>query len=132
MEQRYFSSWEEVKQQLKLEFKIPCYIPSGFEEEKICYQKLDENDFEISRSYFNDSDYIRLQINMFTDEGTFSTFVEDIDGILFEKLIGDSYVTAYKIQDNIHAFFQDTQFVYFIETNLEEQELIEFILEMRE
>lgn len=132
LEQRYFSSWEEAKQQLKMEFKIPCYIPSGFEEEKICYQKLDKNDFEISRSYFNDSDYIRLQINMFTDEGTFSTFVEDIDGILFEKSIGDSYVTAYKIQDNIHAFFQDTQFVYFIETNLEEQELIEFILEMRE
>lgn len=131
LEQRYFSSWEELRDELELEFKIPHKIPEKFKEERIYYQQLDD-DFEISRSYYNEDKYIKFCVGLFNDDGVYSTFVDEIGNILFEKSIGNFYVVAYKIQDNIQAFFQDEQLIYSIETNLKEKELEQFILEMKE
>lgn len=132
LEQRYFSSWEEVKQQLKLEFKIPNYIPQDLRSDKIIYQTLNHSNFEILSTYHNNNMYIKLYIRAFSDSGMFSTFIEEIEGTIFEKTIGDFYVITYKIQDNIQAIFQDEQFMYSIETNLGMEELEQFILEMKE
>ena len=132
LEQRYFSSWEEVKQQLKLEFKIPNYIPQNLRSDKIIYQTLNHSNFEILSTYRNNNMYIKLYIRAFSDSGKFSTFIEEIEGTIFEKTIGDFYVITYKIQDNIQAIFQDEQFMYSIETNLGMEELEQFILEMKE
>ena len=133
LEQRYFSSWEEVKQQLKLEFKIPNYIPQNLRSDKIIYQTLNHSNFEILSTYHNNNNmYIKLYIRAFSDSGMFSTFIEEIEGTIFEKTIGDFYVITYKIQDNIQAIFQDEQFMYSIETNLGMEELEQFILEMKE
>ena len=131
LEQRYFSSWEELRDELELEFKIPHKIPEKSKEERIYYQQLDD-DFEISRSYYNGDKYIKFCVGLFNDDGVYSTFVDEIGNILFEKSIGNFYVVAYKIQDNIQAFFQDEQLIYSIETNLKEKELEQFILEMKE
>ena len=128
---RQFSSWEELKEQLQLEVKIPYYIPEEIKAEKINYLNVGGNDFQLSRSYRGDDKYILLSISSFSDEGKFSILADEIENMLFEKTIGDFYVIAYKNQEDILAFFQDEQMMYSIETNLEEKELEQIILEMK-
>ena len=129
--QRQFSSWEELKEQLQLEVKAPYYIPDGIKADNINYLNVGNHDFQLSRSYRGDDKYILLSISSFSDEGNFSIFADETENILFEKTIGGFYVSAYKKQDDILAFFQDEQFMYSIETNMGEKELEKFILEIK-
>ena len=129
--QRQFSSWEELKEQLQLEVKAPYYIPDGIKADNINYLNVGNHDFQLSRSYRGDDKYILLSISSFSDEGKFSIFADETENILFEKAIGGFYVSAYKKQDDILAFFQDEQFMYSIETNIGEKELEQFILEIK-
>ena len=126
-----YNSWEEVRQEIQFDFKIPQYIPKGFVENEIYYQKIGEVDFEISRSYYSGDRYILFYIGSFSNNGRFSTLVDEVESVLFEKPIGDFYVISYQIQNDIQAFFQDDKFIYLVETNLSESELEKFIREVR-
>lgn len=126
--QMQFSSWEEIKEQLQLEVKSPYHIPEGMEADKINYLNVGSHDFQLSRSYRGDEKYILLSIISYSDEGKVSVFAGETEDILFEKTIGGFYVSAYKKQDDVLAFFQEEQFMYSIETNLGEKELEQFIL----
>lgn len=128
--QLQFSSWEELKEQLQLEVKIPYYIPEEIKAEKINYLNIGQ-DFQLSRSYRGNEKYILLSISSFSDEGKVSVLADETENILFERTIGDFYVTAYKKQEDILAFFQDEQLMYSIETNIGEKELEQFILEIK-
>ena len=129
--QKSYTSWAEAKEELKFDFKIPNYIPRGFTENEIYYQKIGESDIEISRSYYSGDDYILFYVSSFSDSGKFSTLLDEVESIIWQKMIGGFYVTCYQIQDNIQAFFQDELFIYSIETNLNEEELEKFIMEIR-
>lgn len=126
-----YDSWEEVREEIQFDFKIPNYIPKGFIENEIYYQKVGEIDFEISRSYYSGDEYILFYISSFSDTGRISTVVDEVESVLFEKTIGDFYVTSYQIQNDIQAFFQDNKFIYLVETNLNENELEKIIMEIR-
>ena len=128
---RQFSSWEELKEQLQLEVKIPYYIPEEVKAEKINYLNVGDHDFQLSRSYRGDDKYILLSISSFSDEGKVSILADETENMLFEKTIGDFYVIAYKKQEDILAFFQGEQLMYSVETNLEEKELEQIILEIK-
>ena len=129
--QRQFSSWEVLKEQLQLEIKIPYYIPEEVKADKINYLNVGDHDFQLSRSYRGDDKYILLSISSFSDEGKVSILADETENMLFEKTIGGFFVIAYKKQDDILAFFQDEQLMYSMETNLEEKELEQIILEIK-
>lgn len=129
--QRQFSSWEVLKEQLQLEVKIPYYIPEEVKADKINYLNVGDHDFQLSRSYRGDDKYILLSISSFGDKGKVSILADETENMLFEKTIGGFYVIAYKKQDDILAFFQDEQLMYSMETNLEEKELEQIILEIK-
>ena len=129
--QRQFSSWEELKEQLQLEVKTPYYIPDGIKADNINYLNVGNHDFQLSRSYRGDDKYILLSISSYSDEGKISMLADEVGEILFEKIISDFYIVAYKNQEDILAFFQDEQLMYSIETNIGEKELEQFILEIK-
>ena len=129
--QRQFTSWEELKEELQLEVKIPHYIPEEITPEKISYLNAGDHNFQLSRSYRGDEKYVLLSIISYGDEGKVSVLAGETEDILFEKTIGGFYVSAYKKQDDVLAFFQDEQLIYSIETNLGEKELEQFILEIK-
>lgn len=129
--QRQFSSWEELKEQLQLEVKIPYYIPEDMKADKINYLNVGDHDFQLSRSYRGDEKYILLSISSYSDKGKISMLADKVGEILFEKTISDFYIVAYKNQEDILAFFQDEQLMYSIETNIGEKELEQFILEIK-
>ena len=129
--QRQFSSWEELKEQLQLEVKIPYYIPEDMKADKINYLNVGDHDFQLSRSYRGDEKYILLSISSYSDKGKISMLADEVGEILFEKTISDFYIVAYKNQEDILAFFQDEQLMYSIETNIGEKELEQFILEIK-
>lgn len=129
--QRQFSSWEELKEQLQLEVKIPYYIPEEMNADKINYLNVGDHEFQLSRSYRGDDKYILLSISSFNNEWKVSILADEAENILFEKTIGDFYVIAYKNQEDILAFFQDEQLMYSMETNLEEKEQEQIILEIK-
>ena len=129
--QSQFASWEELKEKLQLEIKRPYYIPEEMKADKINYLNAGDYNFQLSRSYRGDDKYILLSISSFSDEGKVSILADETENILFEKTIGGFYVSAYKKQDDILAFFQDEQLMYSIETNLDEKELEQFILDIK-
>lgn len=129
--QSQFSSWEELKEELQLEIKTPYYIPEKMDADKINYLNVGDHDFQLSRSYRRDDKYILLSISSFNNEGKVSILAAEAENILFERTIGDFYVIAYKKQEDILAFFQDEQLMYSMETNLDEKELEQIILEIK-
>lgn len=131
MTQWSYNTWEAVKNGSGYIFKIPYYIPAGFTMNKIYLQKIGEHDFEISTSYYKTDKYIKFYVRCFSEEGKFSTLVEDLGDILYEKTIGEFYVKTYLVQDSIQAFFQEESCFYAVETNLDENELEKIIMEIR-
>lgn len=129
--QMQFSSWEELKEELQLEIKIPHYIPEEIKAHKINYLNVGNQDFQLSRSYRGDEKYILLSISSYSEEGKISMLADEVGEMLFEKTIGNFYVVAYQNQEDILAFFQDEQLMYSIETNMGEKELEQFILEIK-
>lgn len=129
--QMQFSSWEELKEELQLEVKIPHYIPEEIKADKINYLNVGNQDFQLSRSYRGDEKYIFLSISSYSEEGKISMLADEVGEMLFEKTIGNFYVVAYQNQEDILAFFQNEQLMYSIETNMGEKELEQFILEIK-
>ena len=126
-----YNSWKEVKAVAEHNFRTPSYIPEEFIGESIHYQTMGNTEFIISRSYYKEDGYIRFFIKSFSDNGKWSAVVDDVETILYEKTIGDVFVTCYQIEENNQAIFQEDIFIYEIETNLNEAEIEKIILNMR-
>lgn len=126
-----YESWEKIKSDVEYDFRIPYFIPKGFEGNDISFQEMGEVGFMISRSYYFEDKYIRFYIRAFITEGMTSSLIQDVDTIVYEKTVGDKYVTCYQVEENIQAFFQEENFIYEIITNLSENDIEQIILEMR-
>ena len=124
---REFSSWEEMKGKIGRKIQVPCYIPENMSEEKIHYLEVGDHNFELSRSYRKNEQYILFQAGLYQDEGKLGILSQGKENLIFEKKIGDFDVVAYKGEDSILAFFEEGQVMYLIETNLAEPELERFI-----
>lgn len=126
-----FSSWETLKEEEQVNFRVPKYIPKKMDFGKIQYLKIPDSGFELSRSYENETAYIRLHISAYGEEGKTGILSQNIEHQLYEKRIGDYVVTTYQGEGYILAFFEEGQTLYTVETNLEEEELEYFIEEMK-
>ena len=126
-----FSSWETLKKEEQVNIRVPEYIPKNLESGNIQYLEITDNGFELSRSYENETAYIRLHISAYGEEGKTGILSQNIEHQLYEKRIGDYVVTAYQGEGYILAFFEEGQTLYTVETNLEEEELEYFIKEIK-
>ena len=126
-----FSSWEEMEEEMEREFKVPCYIPDNMSEEKIHYLEVGDHNFELSRSYRKNEQYVLFQVSLYQKDGKIGILSQEKENLIFEKKIGDFYVVGYKGEDSILAFFEEGQIMYIIETNLAEPELEMFIQGIR-
>lgn len=126
-----FSSWEEMEEKVGRKIKIPCYIPENMSEEKIHYLEVGDHNFELSRSYRKNDQYILFQAGLYRDMGKLGILSQGKEELIFEKRIGDFYAAAYQGEDSILAFFEEDQVMYIIETNLSDTDLEKFIKEIR-
>ena len=126
-----FNTWNEAQVASGYSFKYPQYIPPGFQEGEIHFQKITASDFILSRSYYQEEQYIRFFIRSFDNEAKLSSFIDDRGSILYEKSINGFFVTCYQIEENLQAIFQEDLFIYGLETNLTEETLEEIIMKVR-
>lgn len=126
-----YSSWEELIEKNNLDILIPYYIPEDYEAENIYYQKKDTLDMGISRYYYKDSNFVRFTVRVFGGSGKWSSYLDETEDSSFERVINSINVIFSKTDDSIQASFQHEQYIYFVDTNLSQEELEKIITEMR-
>lgn len=130
-EEQVVESWEEAESIVQTNFKTPQYIPDGLESESIHVQFVDKNDMGISRQYFNKQNSIRFLIRSADGAGKWTVATDEMDDLIIQKEINGSMVSIYKTDDTIQAVYQDTEFIYIIETNMTQETLEKIVEEMR-
>lgn len=126
-----FDSWEELIETEHLKFKIPYYIPEGLEAKTIHFQRIDQDDVGVSRQYSNTEYNIRILIRTMSENGKWSSAVDELENFIDEKEINGFRVSFYQVEDAVQAMFQDGLYIYIIETNMEREIIDKIILEMR-
>lgn len=126
-----FDSWEELIETEHLKFKIPYYIPEGLEAKTIHFQRINQDDVGVSRQYSNTEYNIRILIRTMSENGKWSSAVDELENFIDEKEINGFRVSFYQVEDAVQAMFQDGLYIYIIETNMEREIIDKIILEMR-
>lgn len=125
-----FSSWEELQSATNLAFMIPHYIPELLEAGTIHYQGADMRNAGVSRQYFNEEYSMRFIIRTIGGNGELLTAIDKLKGLIAKEEINNIETAFYKSDDAFQAIFQDEQFIYIIETNIDLEELKQVIMKM--
>ena len=127
------ASWEEAQEISGLGFKIPQFIPGELEAQIIHIQIAEENDVGISRQYYNrdDNNYVRFLIRYISGNGKWMSAMDKMNNLIEQKEINDYAVSFYQTDDAIQAMYQDEQFIYVVETNMDQETLETIVEEMR-
>lgn len=126
-----YESWEELVQDEAINILVPVYIPDGFEAMPIHMQKATADDIGISRQYINGESNIRFLVRTVGEYGKVLHSEDKYAKLSGEREINGKTVSLYQTEDEMQAMFQDGQYVYILETNISEEEIIKIIEEMR-
>mgnify|MGYP001029941091 CR=1 FL=1 len=126
-----YESWEELTQDETINILVPVYIPNGFEAMSIHMQKATEDDIGISRQYINGESHIRFLARTVGEYGKVLHSEDKYAELSGEREINGKTVFLYQTEDAMQAMFQDGQYVYILEANISEEEIIKMIEEMR-
>ncbi|TCL55226.1 uncharacterized protein DUF4367 [Kineothrix alysoides] len=132
-EDQQAASWEEAQKISGLGFKIPQFIPEGLEAQIIHIQITEEKDVGISRQYYNrdDNSNVRFLIRYISGNGKWMCAMDKMNNLIEQKEINDYMVSFYQTDDAIQAMYQDEQFIYVVETNMDQKTLEKIVEEMR-
>lgn len=131
MEERLCESWEEAREAAGRKFKIPQYIPEGMKLQKIHVQQSGESDLGISAQYLDGTCNLRIFIRSLNGDGKWLSATDGLEYPPEEKEINELQVSFFHSDDAVHAMFQDGDYMYMIETNMEQEVLEKVIAEMR-
>lgn len=126
-----YESWEELAQDEAINFLVPAYIPNGFDAMPIHMQKMTEDNIGISRQYINGETHIRFLARTVGEYGKVLHSENQYAELLEERDINGKTVSLYQTEDEMQAVFQDEQYVYVLEADISEEEIIKMIEEMR-
>lgn len=132
-ENKQVDSWEESQIITGLSFKTPQFIPEGLSARTIHIQMTENDDIGISRQYYNDNDEssVRFLIRCIKGNGKWMSAMDQVDNKIEQKEINEYSVSFYQADDMIQAIYQDEQFIYVVDTNMEQEILEKIIKEMR-
>lgn len=126
-----YESWEELAQEEAINILIPTYIPNGFEPMPIHVQKMTEDNIGISRQYIKEEFHIRFLARTVGEYGKVLHSEDQYAELSKEREINGKTVSLYRTEDEMQAMFQDGQYVYILEADISEEEIIKIIEEMR-
>lgn len=126
-----YESWEELAQEEAINILIPTYIPNGFEPMPIHVQKMTEDNIGISRQYIKEEFHIRFLARTVGEYGKVLHSEDQYAELSKEREINGKTVSLYRTEDEMQAMFQDGQYVYILEADILEEEIIKIIEEMR-
>ena len=126
-----YESWEEMMEDRPIQILIPSYIPDGLEAMSVHVQGITEKDIGISRQYTDGEHYVIFLIRAMSGYGKMLYSEDKNAKLLEEKIVNGFEVFLYELNDKLQAVFEEDQFMYCIESNMDEAELIKIIEEMR-
>ncbi|MDE7183458.1 MAG: DUF4367 domain-containing protein [Lachnospiraceae bacterium] len=126
-----YESWEELMGEKSIQILVPAYIPEDLEALPIHAQGVTQKDMGISRQYTDGEFYVIFLIRAMSGYGKM-LYSEDLNTAVPEKkIVNEIEVFLYELDDKLQAVFQNEQFMYCIESNMNETEVIKIIEEMR-
>ena len=131
MEESVCESWEEAQEATGRVFKVPQYVPEGMELQKIHVQQSGESDLGISAQYLNGTNSLRILIRTISENGKWLSATDGLEYPPDNKEINAFQISFFHSDDATHAMFQDGDYMYIIETNMEREILEKVIAEMR-
>ncbi len=131
MEENICESWEAAQNAVGTGFKIPQYVPEGMTLQKIHIQQSGESDLGISAQYLDGTYSLRLLIRTISEDGKWLSATDGLEYPPDKKEINALEISFFHSDDAIHAMFQDGDYMYMIETNMEQEILEKVIAEMR-
>ena len=127
MKEDICESWEEAQEAAGGEFRLPQYVPAGMELQKIHLQQSGESDLGISAQYLDGAYSLRFLIRTISEEGKWLSATDRLEYPPDKKEINELEISFFHSDDAVHAMFQDGDFMYMIETNME-QEILEKVI----
>lgn len=126
-----YESWEELMEEKSIQILVPAYIPEDLDAMPIHVQGATQKDMGISRQYTDGEFYVRFFIRAIGDYGKMLYSEDEYTKLLGQNIINGYEVFLYKIDEKLQAVFQDSQFIYFIDSNMNETEVMKIVEEMR-
>lgn len=118
-QEKEYSDWEDIEANLGIHILQPTYLPEGFELINLVINTMEEKTLVIAR-YENETNYIRIEIDIFDEDFSKNMIQLDNDWELIEE---NEEVQYYKKNNIIESIFPYNQVLYRINTNLEIDEL---------
>ena len=118
-QEKEYSEWEDIEANLGIHILQPTYLPEGFELINLVINTMEEKTLVIAR-YENETNYIRIEIDIFDEDFSKNMIQLDNDWELIEE---NEEVQYYKKNNIIESIFPYNQVLYRINTNLEIDEL---------
>ena len=125
-----YESWEELMEEKSIQILVPAYIPEDLDAMPIHVQGATQKDMGISRQYTDGEFYVRFFIRAIGDYGKMLYSEDEYTKLLGQNIINGYEVFLYKIDEKLQAVFQDNQFIYFIDSNMNETEVMKIVEEM--
>lgn len=125
-----YESWEELMEKKSIQILVPAYIPEDLEAMPLHVQGVSQKDMGISRQYTDGKFYVRFFIRAVGEYGKILYSEDEDTRLLGEKIINGYEVFLYEIDEKLQAVFQDDQFIYFIDSNMNETEVMKIVEEM--
>ena len=121
-----YSSWDEVEDIIEENISVPTYVPPGYKMESLTVQNSNMRKIVAAR-YKKDGYYLRIRINVFTDDYRKYVMKYDEDWNLDETEESQK-VQVSRNGNEVEAFFTEGNCLYYVSNN-EDDNVLERVVD---